>query len=78
MCVQVYLARWQKHTLVAVKTVLDGDPEEEELLLKEADMLQQLCHPNIVQFLGVCRVPGKVCGTSFFMFFFFPLAGEKV
>jgi serine/threonine protein kinase len=57
---QVYLARWQKHTLVAIKTVLDGNGEEEDMLLKEAEMLQQLRHPNIVQFLGVCRVPGKV------------------
>eukprot|EP00884_Botryococcus_braunii_P017719 jgi/Botrbrau1/4630/Bobra.33_2s0002.1 len=63
----VYLARWQKHTLVAIKTVIDGNGEEEDLLLNEAAMLQQLSHPNIVQFLGVCRVPGKLMVATEYM-----------
>ena len=67
---QVYLARWHE-TPVAVKILIDkdalanADPQQAlslpaPLLAKldeEAGLLASLRHPNVVNFMGVCREP---------------------
>jgi serine/threonine protein kinase len=55
---QVYLARWRRHTLVAAKFVFE--PSTQPHFWQEVQVLQNLRHPNIVTFLGASLQPGKV------------------
>lgn len=67
---RVYFAMWRQ-TPVAVKILLDGGSGAESSLIRannpimarleqEASIMSSLHHPNIVQFLGLCRNPAAL------------------
>ncbi|KAM9325337.1 tyrosine-protein kinase ABL1 isoform 1-T1 [Gastrophryne carolinensis] len=63
---EVYEAVWKKYNLtVAVKTLKEDTMEVEEFL-KEAAVMKEVKHPNLVQLLGVCtREPPFYIITEF-------------
>ncbi|XP_034438426.1 tyrosine-protein kinase ABL2 isoform X2 [Hippoglossus hippoglossus] len=53
---EVYVGVWKKYNLtVAVKTLKEDTMEVEEFL-KEAAVMKEVKHPNLVQLLGVCTL----------------------
>lgn len=53
---EVYVGVWKKYSLtVAVKTLKEDTMEVEEFL-KEAAVMKEIKHPNLVQLLGVCTL----------------------
>ncbi|XP_054689385.1 tyrosine-protein kinase ABL2 isoform X5 [Grus americana] len=53
---EVYVGVWKKYNLtVAVKTLKEDTMEVEEFL-KEAAVMKEIKHPNLVQLLGVCTL----------------------
>ncbi|XP_049724358.1 tyrosine-protein kinase ABL2 isoform X5 [Elephas maximus indicus] len=53
---EVYVGIWKKYSLtVAVKTLKEDTMEVEEFL-KEAAVMKEIKHPNLVQLLGVCTL----------------------
>ncbi|XP_051928762.1 tyrosine-protein kinase ABL2 isoform X2 [Hippocampus zosterae] len=53
---EVYVGMWKKYNLtVAVKTLKEDTMEVEEFL-KEAAVMKEVKHPNLVQLLGVCTL----------------------
>ncbi|KAG5850107.1 hypothetical protein ANANG_G00078720 [Anguilla anguilla] len=53
---EVYVGVWKKYNLtVAVKTLKEDTMEVEEFL-KEASVMKEVKHPNLVQLLGVCTL----------------------
>ncbi|KAJ7332060.1 hypothetical protein JRQ81_014240 [Phrynocephalus forsythii] len=53
---EVYVGVWKKYNLtVAVKTLKEDTMEVEEFL-KEASVMKEIKHPNLVQLLGVCTL----------------------
>ncbi|XP_041134451.1 tyrosine-protein kinase ABL2 isoform X1 [Polyodon spathula] len=53
---EVYVGLWKKYNLtVAVKTLKEDTMEVEEFL-KEASVMKEVKHPNLVQLLGVCTL----------------------
>ncbi|XP_066479792.1 tyrosine-protein kinase ABL2 isoform X2 [Tiliqua scincoides] len=53
---EVYVGVWKKYSLtVAVKTLKEDTMEVEEFL-KEASVMKEIKHPNLVQLLGVCTL----------------------
>ncbi|XP_049632381.1 tyrosine-protein kinase ABL2 [Suncus etruscus] len=53
---EVYVGLWKKYSLtVAVKTLKEDTMEVEEFL-KEAAVMKEIKHPNLVQLLGVCTL----------------------
>ncbi|XP_062251331.1 tyrosine-protein kinase ABL2 isoform X1 [Platichthys flesus] len=53
---EVYVGVWKKYSLtVAVKTLKEDTMEVEEFL-KEAAVMKEVKHPNLVQLLGVCTL----------------------
>ncbi|XP_028936974.1 tyrosine-protein kinase ABL2 isoform X1 [Ornithorhynchus anatinus] len=53
---EVYVGVWRKYNLtVAVKTLKEDTMEVEEFL-KEAAVMKEIKHPNLVQLLGVCTL----------------------
>ncbi|XP_010896081.2 tyrosine-protein kinase ABL2 isoform X2 [Esox lucius] len=53
---EVYVGVWKKYNLtVAVKTLKEDTMEVEEFL-KEAGVMKEVKHPNLVQLLGVCTL----------------------
>jgi serine/threonine protein kinase len=59
--VQVKRASW-RGTDVAVKIIYRKafhDKDQRQLFQKEVDIISQLHHPNIVQFIGTCAMPGE-------------------
>ncbi|XP_006005126.1 tyrosine-protein kinase ABL2 isoform X2 [Latimeria chalumnae] len=53
---EVYVGLWKKYNLtVAVKTLKEDTMEVEEFL-KEAAVMKEIKHPNLVQLLGVCTL----------------------
>ncbi|GCB62389.1 hypothetical protein scyTo_0007228 [Scyliorhinus torazame] len=53
---EVYVGVWRKYSLtVAVKTLKEDTMEVEEFL-KEAAVMKEIKHPNLVQLLGVCTL----------------------
>ncbi|XP_070532461.1 tyrosine-protein kinase ABL1-like isoform X2 [Ptychodera flava] len=63
---EVYEAVWKKHNkTVAVKTLKEETMQVEEFL-KEASVMKEIRHPNLVQLLGVCtREPPFYIITEF-------------
>ncbi|XP_078739110.1 uncharacterized protein LOC144952535 [Lampetra fluviatilis] len=63
---EVYEGVWRKYSLtVAVKTLKEDTMEVEEFL-KEAAVMKEIKHPNLVQLLGVCtREPPFYIVTEF-------------
>ncbi|XP_075704449.1 tyrosine-protein kinase ABL1 isoform X2 [Rhinoderma darwinii] len=63
---EVYEGVWKKYSLtVAVKTLKEDTMEVEEFL-KEASVMKEVKHPNLVQLLGVCtREPPFYIITEF-------------
>ncbi|XP_048874662.1 tyrosine-protein kinase ABL1 isoform X2 [Brienomyrus brachyistius] len=63
---EVYEGVWKKYSLtVAVKTLKEDTMEVEEFL-KEATVMKEIKHPNLVQLLGVCtREPPFYIITEF-------------
>ncbi|KAJ8413880.1 hypothetical protein AAFF_G00064780 [Aldrovandia affinis] len=63
---EVYEGTWKKYSLtVAVKTLKEDTMELEEFL-KEAAVMKEIKHPNLVQLLGVCtREPPFYIITEF-------------
>ncbi|KAG7480444.1 hypothetical protein MATL_G00056130 [Megalops atlanticus] len=63
---EVYEGLWKKYSLtVAVKTLKEDTMEVEEFL-KEAAVMKEIKHPNLVQLLGVCtREPPFYIITEF-------------
>nr|XP_032814595.1 tyrosine-protein kinase ABL1-like isoform X2 [Petromyzon marinus] len=63
---EVYEGLWKKYSrTVAVKTLKEDTMEVEEFL-KEAAMMKEIKHPNLVQLLGVCtREPPFYIVTEF-------------
>jgi len=51
----VYKGIWNKTTEVALKTV--NDPNMNEEILREIDILEKLAHPNVVAYLGLFTGP---------------------
>ncbi|XP_069465372.1 tyrosine-protein kinase ABL1 isoform X2 [Ambystoma mexicanum] len=66
---EVYEGVWKKYNLtVAVKTLKEDTMEVEEFL-KEAAVMKEVKHPNLVQLLGVCtREPPFYIITEFMTF----------
>ncbi|XP_040840261.1 tyrosine-protein kinase ABL2 isoform X3 [Ochotona curzoniae] len=53
---EVYVGVWKRYSLtVAVKTLKEDTMEVEEFL-KEAAVMKEIKHPNLVQLLGVCTL----------------------
>ncbi|XP_060088481.1 tyrosine-protein kinase ABL2 isoform X1 [Heteronotia binoei] len=53
---EVYVGVWKKYNLtVAVKTLKEDTMEVDEFL-KEASVMKEIKHPNLVQLLGVCTL----------------------
>nr|XP_002733964.1 PREDICTED: tyrosine-protein kinase ABL1 [Saccoglossus kowalevskii] len=63
---EVYEAIWKKHNkTIAVKTLKEETMQVEEFL-KEASVMKEIKHPNLVQLLGVCtREPPFYIITEF-------------
>ncbi|TQD97648.1 hypothetical protein C1H46_016755 [Malus baccata] len=60
--VEIYLVRW-RGTEVAAKTIrssIASNPKVKNFFMKELALWQNLCHPNIVQFLGVLKHPDRL------------------
>eukprot|EP00884_Botryococcus_braunii_P015451 jgi/Botrbrau1/258/Bobra.0022s0229.1 len=58
---EVMLAKW-RHTNVAVKVLREVDDSESQCLdfKREAQLLKELRHPNIVLFIGASFLPGQM------------------
>ena len=56
---QVYLGKWRRHGLVALKLLKVADEQHERAFVCEAELLRALRHPNIVSYLGACLEPGQ-------------------
>lgn len=56
----MYLGKWRRHGLVALKLLKVADEQHERAFVGEAELLRALRHPNIVSYLGACLEPGQV------------------
>ncbi|XP_071984749.1 tyrosine-protein kinase ABL2 isoform X1 [Engystomops pustulosus] len=66
---EVYVGVWKKYSLtVAVKTLKEDTMEVEEFL-KEAAVMKEIKHPNLVQLLGVCTLEPPFYIVTEYMYF---------
>jgi serine/threonine protein kinase len=58
----VYRGRWQEQDVAIKHLSFDSEADESyRTLIKEAQVLSQLRHPNVVNLYGVCLEPQRLC-----------------